>query len=107
MKISESAIAEIVKRGDSSTIYTIIRALTRNLNTRVTELNLHAQASAKLRKAFIETQIDRDRLRRMAEELLTICEESESSEKAQKVIASFGGLEGSKDSPNELSVELE
>lgn len=107
MTINESTVADAVNRGDSITIWAIVSTLIHKLNARETERKLQVGTTNKLRKAFMETETDRDRLRRMVESLVQLCEERGLSEEALKVLESYGGINGAKDDSKEIAIELD
>ncbi|HUX21248.1 MAG TPA: hypothetical protein VMW69_08400 [Spirochaetia bacterium] len=106
MKISENTVAEIVKRGDAATMYEILRALIRTLNDRENRLRTQDEASARMGTLFVKTESERDRYRRMAEELHSLCKEAGSGEKADIIVGRLGGF-GNLRPTAEMEINLE
>jgi len=103
VKINEATISDIVRRGDSTTAAAIIRTMIHCVNVRETQRRLQVRTTNKLRTAFMETETDRDRLRRMVGALVRLCERNGISEECLAIVESYGGIEGSKEDPREVS----
>ena len=104
MKISESTIAEIVKRGDSATVYEIFRKLVATLNERNNEFSGLRQNYEKLKKLFTTTEHDKDRFRIVAKELTDLSERNGLAQSAAEISARHP----CSDQPEgEISIELE
>ena len=104
MKISESTIADIVKRGDSSTIYEIIRRLIANLNQGNSHLHELRRNHEKLKELFTTTELDRDRFRMVAKELTELCEQNGLSQAAAEITHRHGGLG---EPQSDIAIDLE
>ena len=108
MKISESTIADIIKHGDATTMYEIIRTLIRTLNERDERLRRQEESSTNLGTAFVKAESERDRFRRMAAELLELCREAGHTGKAEGIVRLHGGFdEPDESSKEEITVELD
>lgn len=108
MKIRSATIADIVNRGDSATLFEIMRTVIKNLNERTNELKMQRRTLAKVRQAFADAQSDRDRIFRIALDLKELCEENGLGEKAANITNKRGGLLGHDDGRvGEMVIELE
>ena len=104
MKISESTIAEIVKRGDSTTLYEIIRRFAAGLGQRTAELQELRQNYERLKKLFAVTELDKDRFHMIAKELVRLCAQNGLSQQAAEIANEHGGLDTQ---TGEISIDLE
>lgn len=104
MKVSESTIAFIVKRGDTTTVYEIIRRLTIALNERSNGLSELRQNYEKLKRLYTATELDRDRFRLIARQLIELCDQRGLSEAARTIARRQGGFP---DEKGQISIDLE
>ena len=107
MTINERTISEMVKRGDAAKVYSVVHSLAQRLNTRAAELAASRHTAVTLRNAFIQTDTDRERLRRMVSELLRLKGADRLPRQAKKIIDTYGGLTGERYDDDAISIVLD
>ena len=114
MKISENTIAEIIRHGDVSTAFNIIRALLQQIKAKDSQITVLSDTASRLRSLFAETQEERDRLARTVDTLKRICDEHGLGDAVTDAIIHSnlpadpeGAPPPVEDDSNEVTIELE
>ncbi len=98
MRFTYQRIRELVASGDDSEIVRLFAMFRKRLKDKSELLKQQADVAANLRHAFMETELDRDRLLRMCGELHKLCVTAGVEEDARTIVDRFGGISGDRES---------
>jgi len=93
MRITKHTILNLVEQGDSETIFRALSSLGRECRTKESLLQQQADLAANLRQTFMETELDRDRLRHLCLKLVELCRVNELSNQSEDIVGQYGGLD--------------
>lgn len=94
MKSTEERIQELIAAGDEQKIVRLLTQAERRATRRSDLLRRQADIAANLRYAYMETELDRDRLQRLCTSLFDLCHRKGLEREAKKIAKRYGGIQG-------------
>lgn len=92
--LREDKVRKLVADRDEEQILQIVSRLRRSVRRKSKVLRHQADIAANLRHAFMETELDRDRLQRMVKELYELCISCDLQSEADEITERYGGIAG-------------
>lgn len=94
MRYTRKKIRRLATSGEVAKIVRQFSALRHRLAEKSRLMYQQAEIAANLRQAYMETELDRDRLNRMCQDLYELCLEKGLGAEAVQTAQRYGGLEG-------------
>ena len=94
MRTTEERIRELIVAHDEEKIVRLLTQAERRAGRRSELLRRQADIAANLRYAYMETELDRDRLQRLCTSLFELCSRKGLEREAQRLAKRYGGVQG-------------